>query len=68
MRQDVHTKFLVLLGIIFFVIGGVIVYFITSSGPHEDTREIRNVGGLTCVYNVDTDEMEACAPTATSLP
>lgn len=51
---------LVLLGIAFFVIGGVVVYLITAGGPHEDEREVRNVGGLTCVYNVTDDVMEAC--------
>lgn len=59
MRQR-SNALLVVLAIVFFIVGGIIVYVITSSGPHEDEREVRHIGGLTCVYNVDTDTMEAC--------
>lgn len=36
------------------------VLFAALGGNREDEREIRHVGGLTCVYNITDDVMEAC--------
>lgn len=55
-----RTPTLLILGVLFFVIGGIITFALTYDGPDEDEREIRRFGNLECVYNVDTDEVESC--------
>lgn len=52
---------LVFAGIVLFAIGVMLVVWITVDGPGRDVREVRHFGGLECVYNVDTDKVEACA-------
>lgn len=55
------NTFLLWLGVLFFIAGGVIVYLVTDDpGPKEDEREVRQIGGLECVYNVTDDVVEAC--------
>lgn len=55
-----RQNLLISLGIMFFVIGGIIVYIFTG-GTIEDVRETRQYGDMTCVYNKTLDKIEACS-------
>lgn len=62
MRAPANRQLVILLGVIFFVAGLIIVYFLTGGDytPPEDTREVREYGDGSCIYNVDIDVVEAC--------
>lgn len=42
------------------LVGGVAMFAALAHPRHEDTREVRHIGELSCVYNVTRDRIEAC--------
>ena len=51
------TYALLVLGTILFVVW---IFKTADFSDEEDQREIRQYGGMECVYNIDTDEIEDC--------
>lgn len=63
-RREAHVKRrqgLVLIGIACFIVGltAALILF-DPNDDVEDTRETRVIDGITCIYNVTDDIVEAC--------
>lgn len=59
--KNVNRFITIIVAVSIGAIAAIMLFALIKNGSFEDTRETRQYGNLTCVYNVTQDKIEDCS-------